>query len=188
MRHPAFLGLAVALGLLSPVATAVAETVPARLENGARFGAWRVACEAVAVGETLCSLSQHLVRSDGDAFLAGLVALWDADLESRHLIATVPVGVHFPSGLALHLAAGGERLEFAWQVCSTTLCEARLTLGSEDAGRISAAAEPLLAYRPAPGAEPLVFRIETEGLAEGLDTLKAALQAARGQTGSKGQD
>ncbi len=166
-----------ALALLTPLPL-LAET---RIENGARFGAWTVTCEAVAVGETTCGLSQRLVRSDDNGFLAELVALWDRPVENRFLLASVPLGVHLPSGLALRPATGDEatRFEFAWQVCSTGSCEARLDLDATVLAALSAGTEAVLGYRPAAGAEPLVFRVAVDGLSEGMAALASALAAGR---------
>jgi invasion protein IalB len=139
---------------------------------GAAFGAWRLGCEAVAVGETLCYLAQQLARADTGALLVELLALPDAD-PAVTVIARVPLGVHFPSGLVAG-DAGGAEVAFVWQSCNSRLCEALLQLDPETLARLEAAPALRLAYRPEATAPPLVFGASFAGLAEGVAALRAA--------------
>ena len=157
--------------------TTEAETAPAqtRIANGQRFGAWTVTCEAVAVGETACVLSQRLVRSSDNAFLAEVLAFWSGDGEQSFLAARVPNGVYFPSGFAFKPEDSEERAEFVWQSCSADLCEALL---SEDLETLKGYAEAeggvVAGYRPGLRNDPLIFRLDLSGIGEGLEALKAA--------------
>ncbi|WP_292019551.1 invasion associated locus B family protein [Maritimibacter sp. UBA3975] len=148
---------------------------PVRIANGQRFGAWTVTCEAVAVGETACVLSQRLVRSSDNAFLAEVLAFWSGDGEQSFLAARVPNGVYFPSGFAFKPEDSDERAEFVWQSCSADLCEALL---SEDLEALRAYAEAeggvVAGYRPGLRSEPLIFRLDLTGIGDGLEALKAA--------------
>ncbi|SLN22768.1 invasion associated locus B family protein [Roseisalinus antarcticus] len=146
-----------------------------RVTNGQRFGAWAVTCEAIAVGETACVLSQRLVQSGGDAFLAEMLAFWSADGTESYVAVRVPNGVFFPSGFAIRAADAPEDAEqtmFEWQSCSPDLCEGLLRLDPEALEEFEGAGEVLAGYRPGLRAEPLVFRMSVSGLAEGLAALR----------------
>ena len=60
----------------SETAEAQGTATAAPVRNGARFGAWTVTCEALGVNETACVLSQTLVRSSDDRFLAEILAFF----------------------------------------------------------------------------------------------------------------
>ncbi|MEC7763778.1 MAG: invasion associated locus B family protein [Pseudomonadota bacterium] len=151
------------------------ETGPTRIANGQRFGAWTVTCEAVAVNETACVLSQRLVRTSDNAFLAELLAFWSGDGEQSFLAARVPNGVYFPSGFAFKPSDSEERAEFVWQSCSADLCEALLTEEISVLEGYAAADEGVVAgYRPNLRSEPLIFRMDLTGIGEGMAALKAA--------------
>lgn len=176
-----FSTVALCLGLALPAPAA------ARVVNGAAFGGWTVLCEAVAVNETMCGLSQRLVRNDGsNRLLADLLAIPGVDDQPPVLVVRVPLGVHFPGGFALRAegqAAGEPLVVFDWQSCSTELCEALALL---DPGRLAALEgvdRALAAYRPEVNADPLVFRVRLDGLTEGLAALTEAIRptAAQGE-------
>lgn len=151
------------------------ETAPVRIANGQRFGAWTVTCEAVAVGETACVLSQRLVRTSDNAFLAEVLAFWSADGEQSFLAARVPNGVYFPSGFAFKPSDSEERAEFVWQSCSADVCEALLTEELTKLEEYAASEEGVVAgYRPNLRSEPLIFRMDLSGIGEGMTALKAA--------------
>lgn len=146
-----------------------------RLQNGTQFGNWVVTCEAVAVNETLCVLSQRLVRSEGNSFLAELVAFNDPDKVGSFVAAIVPVGVYLPSGFSLRLEDSETVFDFEWQACSRDMCEALLELDGAQLELLESAGGAVAGYRPAQGAEPLVFSVGTEGLLPGLQALARAL-------------
>jgi invasion protein IalB len=147
---------------------------PTPVANGARIGAWTVTCEAVAVGQTACVLSQRLVRSADNAFLAELLAFRSADGARTFLAARVPNGVFFPSGFAVRPEDSETQREFVWQSCSRDLCEALLEVEPQTLAELEGAGALLAGYRPALTAEPLVFRLSLEGAGDGLDALDAA--------------
>lgn len=150
-----------------------------RLENGTQFGGWTVACEALAVNETVCVLSQRLVRAGDGGLLADLLAFAGAEEPGAYVAARVPNGVFFPSGFSLRADQADSDDEvivgFDWQSCSPELCEALLPLTAETAGAFDALADWVAAYRPAIDAEAVVFRLDPSGLHEGLTALAAAL-------------
>ena len=176
------LALAASVALAGPAA-AQDDTAPApRVVNGQTFGSWTVQCEAIAVNETACVLSQRLVRGSDGAFLAELLAFSNADGSQRYLAARVPVGVHFPSGFAVRPAEAegdDEQTDFVWQSCSRELCEALLDLAPEALQALEAAETLVGGYRPSLRAQPLVFRFSVAGLGEGLAALDAAGARAR---------
>ncbi len=143
-----------------------------RLVNGARIGAWVVSCEAVAVGETVCALTQQLLRSSDRAFIADIIAAWNAQTEGAVLIARVPLGVHLPSGFVLQ-AGDGKQRNFQWQRCFGRFCEAALALSPEDIAQLEASDEVVAAFRPAPGSDVFPFRFSMKGLSQGLLALGA---------------
>lgn len=143
------------------------------LAVGTALGAWRLGCEAVAVGETACFLVQSLIRADTGALLAELLAV-PSPGAAAVLVARVPLGVHFPAGLHLAGPEAG-RLSFGWRACSTALCEATLRLDADAVARIDTAAGLRLTYRPAAGAEVLAFDTDLSGLADGLAALRRAM-------------
>ena len=175
-------GLAASLAL-APAPPAVAQSsavaagdpAPGRLAHGARFGAWTVACEAIAVGETACVLSQRLVRTADNALLTDLLLFWDGTLEQAWLAARVPTGVYFPDGFTLFVEGAEDGTELAWQSCSPQICEAALPIDMETLQRLEDAEALRALYRPAITAEPLAFRLSLEGGTAGLEALAEAL-------------
>jgi len=176
MHSPILSATVLALGLGLPIAAA-AQTpeAPPRVVNGASFGAWTVACEAIAVNETVCVLSQRLVRGSDNAMLAEFLAFWDETGEMRLMVARVPVGVHFPSGMVLGTEDGTEIAAFEWQACDPRICEALLVLDTETMAAVAGTDGIVAAYRPLPGADPLAFRMQMDGLDAGLEALSRAL-------------
>jgi invasion protein IalB len=145
-----------------------------RVANGARFGAWTVSCEAVAVNETTCVLSQRLVRSSDNAFLAEILAFMNADGSRKFLAARVPNGVHFPSGFALKPKESESRIEFVWQSCTRETCEALVEMSADKLAELSKFEEIVAGYRPGIQTKPLVFRMSMAGVQEGLAALQAS--------------
>lgn len=174
----ALAGSALLLATLA-VPPAAAEEAASRLANGSRIGAWTVKCEAIAVGETQCVLSQSLVRSSDNAFLVELLAFWSGDLDKRLLVARVPAGVYLPSGFVVGFGEPVEQQALVWQQCRDTLCEALIDIDDALLGKLAAAGKVTAGYRPSVTAEPLVFTVAVDGLGDGLDQLKAALAASR---------
>ncbi len=152
-----------------------------RLENGSRFGGWTVSCEAIAVNETLCILSQRLVRTDTNTVLAELIAFNSDNAGGAWIAARVPNGVFFPSGFVIGRQEADTRLEFEWQNCSADICEALLELGPEELDLIDNAEDWVAGYRPEMTSESLVFRVSLDGLEDGL----LALARALGQPGPR---
>ncbi|WP_349364320.1 MAG: invasion associated locus B family protein [Roseitalea porphyridii] len=160
-----------------------------RVVNGERFGAWTVNCEALAVNETVCVLNQRLVRSADRVFLAEFLAFDNTGELGAFLAARVPLGVHFPSGFSIRPDQESEDvLELAWQSCATDLCEALIPLDAEQIASLSAADGAIAGYRPRFGADPLVFRVDLTGLADGLAALARATGAADGDAGAEDDD
>lgn len=148
-----------------------------RLANGSQFGSWTVSCEAVGVNETICVLSQRLVASSGQAFLAEFLAFADPEAPGAYVAARVPLGVHFPAGFALRPEAGEEQIAFEWQSCSTELCEALVRFDPEDLLEIDSAESLLAGYLPRVEGEPVVFRVGMTGIRDGLVALARATGA-----------
>lgn len=163
-------GAALAAGLAAPAEAAD------RLRNGAQFGDWTVACEAVAVNETICVLTQRLVAREGERFLTELLAFNDDDEPVAYLAARVPLGVFFPAGLSMRPEGGETVFSLEWQSCGADLCEALLVLDAETLAAFSAGPSAIAGYLPRAGAEQLVFRVGMEGLADGLAALARALE------------
>lgn len=154
----------------------VAEQAQQRIANGTQFGAWTVTCEALAVNETACVLTQRLVRSSDNAFLAELLAFWSGDGSRSYLAARVPNGVFFPSGFAFKPEESEEQQQFVWQSCARDLCEALLEVDMETVKGLEAAESLIAGYRPSLQSEPLVFRMTMDGAEEGLMALKASME------------
>ncbi len=151
------------------------KATPSRMANGTRFGAWTVTCEALAVNETACVLSQTLIRSADNQFLAEILAFWSGDGSQSYMAARIPNGVFFPSGFAFKPEDSEERQNFTWQSCSRDLCEALLEINAETLTALEGGANVFAGYRPRLGAEPLVFQLDFTGIGDGLAALKSAL-------------
>ena len=158
-----------------PAAEAPAETAPQRLANGTRFGAWTLRCEAVAVNETACVLSQRLLQRDGNRFLSELIVFpGPKGGDKDYIAARVPLGTYFPSGFVMRVGESEDRHEFVWQACDRERCEALLELTPDLSDQMEAAGTAVVGYRPSITANPLVFKVDTKGAKAGLDALKAA--------------
>lgn len=151
-----------------------------RLVNGARFGAWAVACEAVAVNETACILTQKLIAKADNRFLAEMVLVRPKGEARVILAARVPIGVHFPSGFVMKPEKSEERSALVWQSCNRDICEAAIELSAEKLAELETGGGATAGYRPNARSEPVVFRIAFEGAGQGLDSLqRATLPAGR---------
>lgn len=152
-----------------------AEEAPQRVKNGQMFGAWTVACEAVAMNETTCVLNQNLLRSADNVFLAQMLAFWSGDGSKRYLVARVPLGVYLPSGFAMRAEADEDVIPFVWQACSQTLCEALVELDDDMLTSLTAPDITIVAsYRPNMQSEPVIFRFGMTGVQDGMAALKPA--------------
>ena len=148
-----------------------------RVANGQQFGAWTVTCEAIAVGETACVLTQRLVRTQDNAFLAELLAFTSGDGSGTFIAARVPNGVYFPSGFAFKPEDADKRYEFTWQSCTRDLCEALLEIEPDDLAALASAETGVIAgYRPSLAVDPLVFRFSLAGAEEGLSALSQTVE------------
>ncbi len=165
-------------------AAATTTVQPMRIANGTRFGAWRVNCEAIAVNETACVLSQRLVRTSDNVFLAELLAFWSSDGTKSYIAARVPNGVYFPSGFALKPEEVDERQDFIWQSCSRDICEALLELPLDAFETLESSENIIAGYRPSLRSEPLVFRTSLQGASEGLKALKASMASGEDEGGN----
>jgi len=145
-----------------------------RIANGSKFGNWVVSCQALAVNETTCVLSQQLLRANDNAFLAELLAFWNADGTQKFMAVRVPTGVYLPSGFALRPEDESEETRFVRQTCGRDLCEGLIEVTDDLEGRWVGAEKLLGGYRPGRTAEALVFTLSLAGLTEGLAALRVA--------------
>jgi len=174
-------------GLLAPMRLAAQDAAPAattnvapsRIANGTHFGQWVVSCEALAVNETACVLTQRLARSSDGAFLADMLAFASADGSRLFLGARVPNGVYLPNGFAVKPAEGeAEETRFVWQSCSRDLCEAVIELSADELATLEDAPGGLIAgFRPGVLAEPVIFNLSVAGASEGLAALAGTATA-----------
>lgn len=167
---------------LAPQARAQSDTevqgppAPERITNGKTFGAWAVTCEALAVNETTCVLSQRLFRDTDRAFIAQIMAFWAGNGEELFMSARVPTGVALPAGFVLRPASGGEDdlVQFTYQTCDANTCEAIAQIDSAfvESTRTEDGQAMVASFRPGLTAEPFIFRFSAEGMAQGLAALK----------------
>jgi len=162
--------------LICSCAFAPAAYAQDRIANGARFQNWAVACEAVAVGETVCALVQQIINAQSQAPLAEFVALIGQTEEQVLLSARVPVGVWLPAAFTLRANSDDTPIEMVWQACDGRICEAVLPLDVETIAGFSTVEPMLVGYIPSVGAQPLVFEVAFSGLETGLNALRAAQQ------------
>lgn len=154
---------------------ATAQEAATGVANGQSFGDWLVRCDALGMNRTRCMLSQRVARSDSGALLAEILAFWSDDTPAAPiLVAQAPVGVYLPTAFVLQPEGSedDQRLDFVWQSCNQTICEAIGLPDAEKLGQLTGIERLLAGYRPAAGAEASVFPVSTKGLAEGLEALK----------------
>lgn len=173
-----------ALVFALPVAAqqaAIPEPLPAaaaaRLANGTRFGTWTLGCEAVAVGETACLLSQRVARSSDGAFLADFMLFPNPQAEGEvYLAARVAAGVYLPSGFVLRGESAPEdsQRQLVWQTCVGEVCEGLLSLPAADVAALEAGGDVIAAYRPSVQSEAVIFRFSVAGAEAGLEALARA--------------
>lgn len=147
------------------------------VQNGQVFGSWTVNCTAVAVGRTLCTLQQRILRSEDRAFIAQLLAFRSPDQSKTYLSARVPNGVYFPAGFALKEDGSEDVLQFVWQSCGRDLCEAVVEVEPDMLSNMAGADKVILgAFRPNIQSENFVFRLSLNGAVEGLEALGQAAE------------
>lgn len=170
-------GAALAALGVGALPVAAQENGAGRIANGARFGNWVINCEAVAVNETACVLTQRLIRTADNAFLADLLAFTSPDGSRNFIAARVPTGVYFPGGFAMKpegAEGDDQNTVFVWQSCGPNLCEALVEIDGAALTALEEAEAVVAGYRPNRLSDPLVFRLGFGGLREGLDALAAA--------------
>ncbi|MGH1330371.1 MAG: invasion associated locus B family protein [Paracoccaceae bacterium] len=158
--------------------TTPSQETPSRIANGARVGQWLVRCDALAVGETVCYLTQKIIRTEDKAGIAEFLAFWNPDFTVSYVIARVPNGVFLPTGFAMKDRASEERIDFTWQNCSAALCEALAEIPLTTIQALETAEAVIAGYKPNRNAQDLLFQVNFAGASQGLNALKAA-NAAR---------
>ncbi|MBC7157796.1 MAG: invasion associated locus B family protein [Rhodobacteraceae bacterium] len=156
-----------------PLPDAAAE----RLANGTRFGTWTLGCEAVAVGETACLLSQRVARTSDGAFLADFLLFPNPQAEGEvYLAARVAAGAYLPSGFVLRGEGAPEdsQRQLVWQTCAGAVCEALLSLPEADIAALEDGGDVIAAYRPSVQSEAVIFRFSVAGAQAGLEALVRA--------------
>jgi len=168
--------LAIAALLAVPLATNAhaQDEASTTFVNGQKVGAWTVACRAVAVGETDCTLTQRILRVTDNAFVADIIATQN-DANATFLIARVPAGAFLPNQFAMRNEQDLEAedvMAFAWQTCSGQFCEAVIEVAADDVAALSADNNKMVAaFRPNAEMEPFVFQMSLAGLKDGLDAI-----------------
>lgn len=158
---------------------AAAPAQAGRIANGTQFGRWTLSCEAIAVGETACVLSQRIVRGSDNAFLTDILMFANPqDAAQVFLAARVPEGVYLPAGFALRSEAADDaaQRDLTWQACAGGLCEALTVFSDDEVAALEDGGAVIAGFRPSLQSEPLVFRFSMEGARAGLDALRARAQ------------
>lgn len=166
--------IAAAIAALTLAAAAPLQAQTDAPRNGQRFGNWVLNCEAVGVNQTVCVLTQRFVRTADQTYLGDLLAFSNREGDKLYLAARVPVGAYLPSGFSIRPEASGEQTTFIWQTCTPQICEAVIELTADQIADLEGAGDILGGYRPALGAEPVVFRFNMAGATEGLAALTGA--------------
>ncbi len=141
--------------------------------NNAAFGDWVVNCEAVSTQRTQCRVVQTQSRQDTGALVIQLIA-YAAPEGGAVLVAQVPIGVYLPAPLAFRAESEPDAPEqtMIWQRCLGQICEAALQLEAPAFAALTEAETVLFGYQPAPGAEAVITRVNTIGLADAVDATR----------------
>ena len=141
--------------------------------NGAEFGDWQLSCEALTTTELTCSVVQQLTRTADGSLIARLVVINGADEGQFLLVGQTPDGVHLPSGFVYSFDDEeiAETRDLVWQQCLAGVCEAALIWDAEELAVVNQYDNLLMAYRQAPGVDPLVFRVDVSELDSALVAL-----------------
>ena len=165
------------LAALMFTATSAMAQAQDAVANGQKFGAWTVNCTAVAVGRTVCTLQQQILRSSDRAFIAQMLAFQSPDRSKTYLSARVPNGVYFPAGFVMKDEQSEDVLQFVWQSCGRDLCEALAEIDPEALADMAGTDKVILgAFRPNIQSENFVFRMSLNGAPEGLAALANAAE------------
>jgi len=154
-----------ALAALLPAAGALAQTA-APVANGTAFGDWAIRCQAIGVQQTQCNLVQELSLADTGGLVARVLV---TELQGAPaLIGHVPIGAYLPSGMVYQVEGDDTpQREMIWQRCLGNICEGALALDDAEIERLSQGTM-LFGYRPAPGVEPVVVRMQLDGFGDGV--------------------
>ena len=157
--------LALALAVFSPLTGAVAQQAGS-VENGTTFGNWVIGCGAETTQPTQCNLVQDLRIAESGALVARVLV---TELQGGPaLIGQVPIGAYLPSGIVYQVEGDDTpQRELIWQRCLGELCEGALALDDAEIERLSQGTM-LLGYRPAPGSDPMILRIQLDGFGDGV--------------------
>jgi len=140
--------------------------------NGAQFGAWTVSCQALGKNQTACVLTQTLRRDTDNAFIAQMLAFWNADGSESFIGARVPTGVYLPTGFAVQGEKSEQATFLIWQNCTPEICEALRVIEGDMLSELDDQSETVLGqYQPRLDMEPVVFRFSMKGLIDGLEAL-----------------
>jgi len=142
------------------------------IRNGQQIGDWVVSCDAVTTRQTMCRLVQEQSMRDSGALVARFIAMPVVD--GAILLAQVPMGVYLPGG-AVYRFGDNEALEqrdMIWQSCADQVCEAAAPLGEEELAQFESHSDILFGFRPVAAGDPVVLRVNIEGLADAIATLR----------------
>lgn len=150
-------------------ATPAADT---EIRNGQQIGDWVVNCDAVTVRQTVCRLVQEQSLRDGGELVARFIAVPVVD--GAILLAQVPMGVYLPGGAVYRFGDNEteEQRDMIWQSCSGEVCEAAAPLDEEELALFAEHSDILFGFRRAAEDDPVVLRVNIEGFAEAIASLR----------------
>lgn len=149
---------------------ALSSTTWAAAQQGQRFGDWGVQCEAAPDNTQLCYVQQVLSEKGKKVPLMVTVLGYGQGKQFPTAIFELPKGIDIKKGVQLKVD-NNPPVGFSG-VCNGQGCRAGFTLDNKMFQQLTHGKRALLAYRPAPNKEPLIFPVSLNGLAAGLNAVK----------------
>ncbi len=138
--------------------------------QGKRFGDWGGQCETSPQNQQVCYLQQVLSEKDKKTPIMVTVIGYGQGKQFPTAIFELPKGADLKQGVQLKIDKY-KAVGFSG-ACDQNGCRAGFTLDNPLTQQFSKGQQALLAYRPAPGKEPVILPISLKGLAAGLQAIK----------------
>lgn len=141
--------------------------------NGTTFEDWVLVCEAAAVNQTICAITQRLSISESNAFLAEVrLQKLNTNEGPRILLAlTTPTNMVLPVRPGYRIGEGEEALPLDWRTCTPQFCTASRIVDEAELDQIKRAVRMIVGYQPVGSNEPVAFPVSLKGVTAGLNAL-----------------
>lgn len=164
------------IALITLISLFIQNYVHAAPKEGKKFGSWTVACEKEANGKKNCFLSQTLTtqteENKNPQHFATFKVGYLKSSKDLQMIQILPFGINLQSGSSLIISGDKLVSPGVFTTCQSFGCIAVAQLKAKDFSEIIKSKEVYVGVLSLEGKQ-LNIKLDTKGLKEGVDALKA---------------